>query len=103
MNSYSQQQFVQQNCEGGYEFREPTPSRESTVRSEDLSREIQGEPGESQPTESTNDAEARADFWSIQGDFIFHHHNEVRVLPHVPKEESFLIALKYKCQKVCTY
>ena len=35
-----------------YEFREPTPRREQTVRSEDLSRELQGEPGEFQPTES---------------------------------------------------
>ena len=31
---------------------------------------------ESQPTETTDDAEARVDFWSIQGDFIYRHHNE---------------------------
>ena len=53
-----------------YEFREPTPRWEQNVRSEDFSRELQCEPGESQPTESTDDADARADFWSIQGDFI---------------------------------
>ena len=44
--------------------------REPTVRSEDFSRELQGEPGGPQPTESTDDAEALADFLSIQGDFI---------------------------------
>ena len=64
-----------------YEFRESTLRREQTVRSEDFSRELQGEPGDYQPTESTDDAEARADFWSIQGDFIYRHQNEHRVLP----------------------
>ena len=65
------------------------------VRSEDLSGELQGEPGEPQPTESKNDAEVRADFWSIQGDFIYRQHNEPRVQLRVPKEEAFLIPLKY--------
>ena len=32
-----------------YEFREPTLRREQLVGSEDLSGELQGEPGESQP------------------------------------------------------
>ena len=54
-----------------YGFREPTPRQESTIRSEDLSREHQCESGESQPAETAGDAEARADFWSIQGDFIY--------------------------------
>ena len=78
-----------------YEFREPTLRREPTVRSEDFSRELHDEPGVSQPTESADDAEARADFWSIQGDFIYRHHNEPRVQLHVPKEETFTIPLKY--------
>ena len=51
---------------GDYEFREPTLRREQPVRSEGFSGELQGEPGESEPTESTDDAEARVDFWSIQ-------------------------------------
>ena len=76
------------------EFREPTLRREPTVRSEVFSRELQGESGESQPTEPTDDAEARADFWSIQGDLIDRHHNEPRVQPFVPKEETFPIPLK---------
>ena len=57
--------------------------------------ELQGELGESQPTESTDDAEARADFWSIQGVFICRHHTELRVQLYVPKEESFPTSLKY--------
>ena len=77
-----------------YEFREPTQRREQTVRSEDPSGELQGETGEHQPTESKGDAEARADFWSIQGDFICHH-NELRVELYVPKEETFPSPMKY--------
>ena len=78
-----------------YDFRESTLRREQTARSEDFSGELQGESGESQPTESTDDAEARADFRSIQGDFIYRHHNESRVQLCVPKEETFPILLKY--------
>ena len=40
-------------------------------------------------------SEARADFWSIQGDFIDRHNNEPRVHIYVPKEETFPIPLKY--------
>ena len=77
------------------EFREPTRRREQTVRSEDLSGGLQGEPVESQPTESKDDAEARSEFWSIQGDFIYRHHNEPHVQHSVPKEETFPFRLKY--------
>ena len=78
-----------------YQFREPTLRREQTVRSEDLSGELQGEPGEPQPTESIDDAEAPRDFWSIQGDFIYRHHNEPRVQLNVPQGETIPIPLKY--------
>ena len=54
-----------------YEFRIHTPRQEQFVKSEDLSAEIQGESGESQPVQPTDDAEACTSFWSIQGDFIF--------------------------------
>ena len=50
---------------------------------------------ESQPTESTDDAEVRKDFWSFQGDFIYRHHIEPRVQHYVPKEETFPTPLKY--------
>ena len=76
-------------------FREPTLRREQTVRSEDLSGQTQGESGESQPSEPTDDAEARSDFWSIQGDFICRHHVEPRVQLYLPKEETFPIPLKH--------
>ena len=75
-----------------YEFREPILRR---VRSEDLSGELHGESGESQPTKSTDDAEACADFRSIQGDFTYRHHNEPRVQLYVPMKETFPIPLKY--------
>ena len=78
-----------------HEFREPTQRRQPTVRSEDLSGELQGEQGEPQPTETKDDAEAWEDFWSIQGDFICRHHFEPRVQLRVPKEETFPIPLNY--------
>ena len=64
------------------------------MRSDYFSRELQGESGVSQPAESTDDAEARADFWSIQGDLICRRHNEPRVQHYVPKKETFPIPLK---------
>ena len=42
-----------------------------------------------------DDAEAKNDFWSIAGDFIYRHHVEPRVKLYMPKEESFPIPLKY--------
>ena len=77
------------------EFPEPTVRREQTVSSEDLSGGLQGEPEEPQLAEPTDDAEARADFWSMQGDFVYRHHNEPRVQIHVPKEETFPVPPKY--------
>ena len=63
--------------------------------SEHLSEGLQGEPEEPQPTESKDDAEARKDFWSIQGDFTDRHHSEPRAQLCVLKEETFPIPLKY--------
>ena len=51
--------------------------------------------GESQLTEITDDAEARADVRSIQSDFIYRHHSDPRVQLYVPKEETFPKPLKY--------
>ena len=78
-----------------YKFREPTLGWEQTVRSEESNREIQGESEEPQPTELIDDAVARKDCWSIQGDFIYRHQTEPRVQLYVPKEETFPIPLKY--------
>ena len=78
-----------------HEFREPTLRREQFVGSEDLSGELPGEPEGPQPTEPKDDAEARNDFWSMEGDFIYRHHVEPRGHVYVPQEESFPIPLKY--------
>ena len=39
--------------------------------------------------------EAINDFWSMSGSFIYRHHVEPRVKLYSPREESFLIPLKY--------
>ena len=48
------------------------------------------------PQDSYPDAgEARNDFWSMSGSFIYRHHVEPRVKLYSPREESFPIPLKY--------
>ena len=78
-----------------YEFQEPTLRREFTVRRENLSEESHDDREEFQPEEREDDAEARKDFWSIQGYFIYCHHIEPTVQFYVPREESFLISKIY--------
>ena len=39
--------------------------------------------------------EARNDFWSMSGNFIYRHHVEPRVKLYSPREESFPFPLKY--------
>ena len=57
--------------------------------------DLQGNSEKSQPTDETKDeAEASNDFWSMEGDFIYRHQVELRVLLYVPKEETFPIPLK---------
>ena len=41
----------------------------------------------------------RKDFRSIQGDFIYRHHNEPRVQLCVPKEETFTITTIHGCKQ----
>ena len=49
-----------------------------------------------QPQDSFLDAgEAINDFWSMSGSFIYRLHVEPRVKLYSPREESFLIPLKY--------
>ena len=77
-----------------HEIRKSTLTRDQSVRSEELSGDLQGSSDMSQQIDETkDDAEAGKDFWSIQGDFIYRHHTEPRV-QHVSKEETFLIPLK---------
>ena len=76
-------------------FRKPILRQEQPVRNDDLSGEIQGESGESQICQPTDDAGARVDFRSMQGSFIHLRHNELRVQLYAPKEETFTFPLKY--------
>ena len=62
-----------------YEFQEPTLGRESTVKRENLNGESHGDQEEFQPEEAEDDAEARKDFWSVEGNFVYCHHIEPRV------------------------
>ena len=95
MIAYLRRKMVQQIVSERLRILSTHSEAEPTVRSEDFSRELRDEPGESQPAKTTDDSEARADFWSIQGDFIYRHHSEPRVQLYVPKEETFPIPLKY--------
>ena len=65
--------------------RESTPKREKPVRSEDPREELQGNSERSQPTETKDDAEARKDFWSMEGDFI--HFASCRTSSSTPRVE----------------
>ena len=60
---------------------------------------LQGESDRSWSTphrdSSSYDDEARNDFSSISGNFIYRHHVEPRVKLYVPRKESFAILLKY--------
>ena len=49
------------------------------------------------------DGEARNDFWSTPGNFIYRHHVEPRVKLYVPTEESFPIPLIYRRYHNYTY
>ena len=60
---------------------------------------LRGEPDGSSSTplqdSSWCDGEARNDFWSMSGNFIYRHHVKARVKLYVPREESFPLPLKY--------
>ena len=82
---------------GDQELRTPILIREHPIRGESQ-RDFLGESEGSlpQPQDSLPDAgEARNDFWSMSGNFMYRHHVEARVKLYSPREESFLIPLKY--------
>ena len=79
---------------GGYqELRASTLIRDHPIRGEgqrDFLGESEGSPPPP-PQDSFPDAgEARNDFWSMSGNFIYRHHVEPRVKLYSPREESFL-------------
>ena len=96
---FFQPQMDETNFFGGnQEPRTPTLIREHPIRGEDH-RDFLGESNVSfppLPQDSLPDAsEARNDFWSISGNFIYRHHVQPRVKLYVPREESFPVPLKY--------
>ena len=62
---------------------------------ENLQGESDGSSSTLRQDSSWYDGEAKSDFWSISGDFIYRHHVEPRVKLYVPTEESFPVPLKY--------
>ena len=86
---------------GGYRrLRPPTLIRDRPERGEDKKffEENQREfydPAPLQDDSTRDDAEAKNDFWSITGEFIYRHHVEPRVKLYMPREESFPTPLKY--------
>ena len=89
-------QMVRQNYQGETANSKNPLWDGNTPQGERISAENLTTLGKSfQPEETKDDAEARKDFWSIQGDFIYRHHIEPRVQLYVPREESFPIPLKY--------
>ena len=66
------------------------------MRSEELSGNLRGSSDTSQPIgETKDDNEARNDYWSIEGKYIYRHHVELRAQLYVPKEETFPIPQRY--------
>ena len=50
-------------------------------------------PTQIQEDSTRDDEEARNDFWTITGEFIYPHHFVPRVKLYVPREETFLIPM----------
>ena len=56
-----------------------------------------------QDDSTRDDEEARSDFWTITGEFIYRHHVEPRVKLYMPQEETFLVPMKYIAVTRTTY
>ena len=77
-------------------FRRSKSIRDHPARGEEHKDVLQGESDGSQPLDTmTDDSEARNDFWSNAGNYIYRHHGEPRVKLYVPKEESFPLPFEY--------
>ena len=84
----------------GQRLRTSTSTRDRPERGEEQDI-LQGNadewytPSHLQEDSTRDDEEAKNDFWTITGEFIYRHHVVPRVKLHVPQEESFPIPLKY--------
>ena len=75
--------------------RTSTLIRDNSERGEEQGN-LRGESDGSPPQDSAPDGgEARHDFWSMSGSFIYRHHVKPRVKLYVPREESFPISPRY--------
>ena len=83
---------------GGQVLRTSTLIRDRPERGEEQGI-LRGESDGSSSTQlrdsSWYDGEARNDFWSISGNFLYRHYVEPRVKLYVPREQSLPIQLKY--------
>ena len=83
---------------GDQVLRTSTLIRDRSDRGEEQG-DLQGESDGSSSTPLRDsawyDGEARNDFWSISGNFVYRHLVEPRVKLYVPTEESFSIPVKY--------
>ena len=96
-SSFFQSQMDEKIIGGDQELRTSTLIREHPIQGEsniDFLGESEG--SLPPPQDSFPDAgEAINDFCSMSGNFIYRHHVEPRVKLHSPREESFLVPLKY--------
>ena len=77
-------------------IRRSTSTRDQPVRSEELSGDLRVSSDTPRATdEITDDGEARNDFRSIEGNYVYRHHVEPRIHLYVPKEDTFPVPLKY--------
>ena len=81
---------------GDQVLRTSTLIQDSSERGEEQG-DLRGESDGSPPPQDSlpGDGEARNDFWSISGNYIYRHHVDSRVKLYVPREESFPVALRY--------
>ena len=80
------------------ELRTSTLIRNHPIRGED-ERDFLGESAGSPPPPPHDSfpgaGEAKNDFWSMSGNFIYRHHVDPRAKLYSPREESFPMPLKY--------
>ena len=95
---YSRSQMEQSNHpKENQVLRTSTFIRDNPDREEEQGNLLGESDGSSPPLQdsSPDDGDARNDFWSISGNYIYRHHVESRVKLYVPRDESFLNPLKY--------
>ena len=91
-------EYFPKNVGGDQELRTSAFIREHPIRGEsqrDFLGESEGSPPSPLQDSFPDASEARNDFWSMSGSFIYRHHVEPRVTLYSPTEESFPIPLKY--------